>query len=50
MSAVLSQYKTGVTLMKKDANGNFKPIMQNVTQTMDKKGKTTTIYSDAGCN
>lgn len=50
MSAMLSSYNTGVTLMKQDkSTGNFQPIMQNVSKSLDSKGKVTTSYSDAGC-
>jgi len=29
MAAVLNQFNTGITLNKKDASGNFKPIVVN---------------------
>ena len=31
MAAVLKQFNTGVTLHKKDASGNFKPLVVNTT-------------------
>jgi len=31
MAAVLNEYNAGLTLDKKDANGNFKPIVVNTT-------------------
>ena len=50
LSAILSSYDTGVTLMKQDkSTGNFEPIMQNVSKSLDSKGNPTTSYSDAGC-
>lgn len=37
MAAVLKQYDVGVTLNKKDANGNFKPLVVN-TLVIPKQG------------
>lgn len=42
MGAVLTQYHLGVTLNKKDANGNFKPIV--VRASKDPKKPKRTIY------
>ncbi|MBS1631011.1 MAG: hypothetical protein JST10_00405 [Bacteroidetes bacterium] len=42
MAAVLSQYNAGVTLNKKDANGNFNPIV--VKSAPDPKKPKKTIY------
>ena len=52
MAAVLKQYDVGVTLNKKDANGNFKPIVvETGTRTTGppKKPKIVTTYTQT-CN
>ncbi|MBS1626938.1 MAG: hypothetical protein JSR09_07595 [Bacteroidetes bacterium] len=52
MAAVLKQYDVGVTLNKKDANGNFKPIVVQTNITTTGRGifkKTITTYTQT-CN
>lgn len=41
---VLNKYNTGVTLMKKDATGNFKPIIRTWSTTKNWLGIKTTTY------
>jgi hypothetical protein len=43
MAAVLTQFNTGVTLNKRDAAGNFKPIV--VTTSTDPNNPKKTIYT-----
>lgn len=43
MSAILNQYNAGVTLNKKDASGNFKPIVIKTYPDLRKPKKTIYI-------
>jgi hypothetical protein len=43
MAAVLNQYNAGITLNKKDASGNFKPIV--VKTAPDPRKPKRTIYT-----
>jgi len=39
MAAVLKQYKTGISLNKRDASGNFQPIVVNTIIHPEKRRK-----------
>ena len=46
MATVLKEYNVGVTLNKKDANGNFKPIVVNTIIANPNKPKKKQYVQD----
>lgn len=47
MAALLKQFNTGISLYKKDANGNFKPVVVSISTPNPNKPKKK-VYT-IGC-